>query len=127
MQECLFCHLELEPTQTIVFEGEHSLFLMLSDNPITGSGVIVPKKHRETVFDLTEAEWLDTQRVLHQAKEYLDQQYSPQGYNVGWNSGSVAGQHIFHAHLHIIPRYAGEALAGKGIRYMFKKELMIVD
>jgi diadenosine tetraphosphate (Ap4A) HIT family hydrolase len=47
--------------------------------------------------------------------------YKPQGYNIGWNVGSVGGQEIFHAHLHIIPRYEDEPLAGKGIRYWLKQ------
>jgi len=59
--------------------------------------------------------------LLQQVKELLDAEYESQGYNIGWNSGSVAGQEIFHAHLHVIPRYADEPLAGKGIRYWLKQ------
>jgi lincosamide and streptogramin A transport system ATP-binding/permease protein len=43
--------------------------------------------------------------LLHEVKAYLDNKYKPQGYNVGWN---VGGQEIFHAHLHVIPRYESE-------------------
>jgi hypothetical protein len=35
---------------------------------------------------------------------FCQAEYAPQGYNVGWNSGGGAGQEIFHAHLHVIPR-----------------------
>ena len=41
---------------------------------------------------------------------------------MGWNCGAVAGQTVFHAHLHVIPRYAGEPYAGKGIRHWLKQE-----
>lgn len=58
--------------------------------------------------------------LIREVKIYLDRVYKPQGYNLGWNCGEVGGQHIFHSHLHIIPRYKDESLAGKGIRYMFK-------
>lgn len=49
------------------------------------------------------------------------ERYQPDGYNVGWNSGAVAGQEVFHAHLHVIPRFADEPLAGRGIRYALKQ------
>ena len=86
------------------------------------SGIIVPVRHAETVFDLTEDEVAATFRMLAQAKTWLDQQHSPDGYNVGWNTGAVAGQEVFHAHMHVIPRFAQEPLAGQGIRAHLKAE-----
>jgi len=38
-------------------------------------------------------------------KKYLDEKYVPDGYNLGWNVGTVAGQEVPYAHLHIIPRF----------------------
>jgi histidine triad (HIT) family protein len=92
----------------------------LQGKQLEGSGLIVPKKHRETVFDLTQEEWNATYTLLRDVKEYLDDKHQPQGYNLGWNCGEVGGQHIFHAHFHVLPRFVDEPLAGKGIRYMFK-------
>jgi diadenosine tetraphosphate (Ap4A) HIT family hydrolase len=97
------------------------MFLQKSQEVLIGSGVIVPKEHRETIFDLSRDEWNSMFELLQEAKLYLDKQYNPQGYNIGWNVGAVGGQEIFHAHLHIIPRYVDEPLAGKGIRYLLKQ------
>ena len=69
----------------------------------------------------TPEEWRDTHDLLQRVKELLDAELAPDGYNVGWNSGSAAGQHIFHAHFHVIPRFADEPLAGKGIRHWLKQ------
>lgn len=118
---CPFCHLEPREQSLVVLENEHCQFLQESQEVLIGSGIIIPKEHRETVFDLSEDEWLATFLLLKQVKALLDAEYKPQGYNVGWNSGSVAGQQVFHAHLHVIPRYADEPLAGKGIRYWLKQ------
>ena len=115
---CPFCYLE---HIQVVLENEHCCFLQEPQEVLIGSGIIIPKEHRETVFDLTEDEWAATFSLLKQVKELLDAEYEPQGYNVGWNSGGVAGQEVFHAHLHVIPRYADEPLAGKGIRYWLKQ------
>ena len=86
------------------------------------SGVIVPVAHRETVFDLTESEVSATFRLLLKVKAWMDAEFSPDGYNVGWNCGRVGGQEVFHAHLHVIPRFTQEPLAGQGIRSYLKSE-----
>lgn len=93
---------------------------MMPQEVLKGSGVIVPVAHRETVFDLTPEEWRSTQEMLAEVKALLDREYSLNGYNIGWNAGETGGQHIPHAHLHIIPRYADEPYAGKGIRHWLK-------
>jgi histidine triad (HIT) family protein len=86
------------------------------------SGVIIPVAHRETVFDLTESEVAATFRLLRKVKAQMDAEFSPDGYNVGWNCGSVGGQEVFHAHMHVIPRFRQEPLAAKGIRSHLKSE-----
>lgn len=120
---CPFCHLEPQDRQRLVLENEHCLFLQEPQEVLIGSGIIVPREHRETVFDLTEEEWAATFSLLKRAKAMLDEVHEPDGYNVGWNNGSVAGQEVFHVHLHVIPRYADEPLAGKGIRYWIKQPM----
>jgi diadenosine tetraphosphate (Ap4A) HIT family hydrolase len=119
---CPFCHsIQQNDRQQIVLENELCQFLQEPQKVLIGSGIIVPKAHRKTVFDLTKEEWAATFTLLQEVKALLDQEYAPQGYNLGWNNGLVAGQEVFHVHLHIIPRFADEPLAGKGIRYWLKQ------
>ncbi|MBO1001225.1 HIT family protein [Pseudogracilibacillus auburnensis] len=125
MKDCIFCNLELEPNQNIMLSNDHCMFLQLEQaqikgNQLEGAGLIIPILHRETAFDLTLEEWNATYTLLQDVKKYLDEKYKPQGYNLGWNCGEIGGQHIFHSHFHVLPRYEDEPLAGKGIRYMFK-------
>lgn len=115
------------PTQRVVLSNEHCLFLQLEEVDkkgvqLEGSGLIVPRAHRETAFDLTQEEWDATYSLLQEVKKYIDKKFEPEGYNLGWNCGEVGGQHIFHAHFHVIPRFKDEPLAGKGIRHMFKSK-----
>lgn len=123
MPDCPFCS-PLPPDQTIALENEYCLFLSQhpSETILIGSGLIIPRHHRENVFELTEQEWQATYALLQQAKALLDEQYAPDGYNVGWNTGEVGGQVIFHAHLHLIPRFKDEPYAGRGIRSWLKQE-----
>lgn len=119
-QEIILEEIDNDP----VFENNTAVAVRaegLKDNILRGSYVIIPKSQVETPFDLTEEEWNDTFLLLKDVKQYLDKKYKPDGYNVGWNVGKVGGQNVAHAHLHVLPRYKDEPLAGKGIRFMFKQ------
>lgn len=120
---CCFCNPLDDPNQNILFENETCYFLQhnLEQDVLEGSGVIIPKKHRENTFELTVEEWNDTYELLQKAKEYLDEKFRPNGYTLGWNVGKVSNQSILHSHFHIIPRYNDEPLAGKGVRYWLKQ------
>ncbi|RCX21531.1 diadenosine tetraphosphate (Ap4A) HIT family hydrolase [Fontibacillus phaseoli] len=122
MENCIFCYPDLDKNQKIILENDYCLYLQQEIQEIVGSGLIVPKAHKETLFDLSDKEWAATRDLLQQAKDYIDKDIKPDGYNVGWNCMEVGGQHIFHAHLHVIPRFIDEPMAGKGIRYLFKSK-----
>ena len=89
---------------------------------LIGSYVVIPKSMTSTPFNLTQEEWAATREMIHTVKQHLDEKYRPDGYNLGWNVGRVAGQEVSHVHLHIIPRFADEPFAGKGIRHWLKKD-----
>jgi diadenosine tetraphosphate (Ap4A) HIT family hydrolase len=59
--------------------------------------------------------------LLKLVKEWMDERYHPDGYNVGWNCGEAGGQIAMHAHMHVIPRFRQEPYAGRGIRYWLKQ------
>ena len=93
----------------------------LKNNTLIGSYVIIPKSQVGSPFELSQKEWLDSKSLMLEVKTYVDQKYSPDGYNIGWNVGKAAGQEVAHAHMHIIPRFNDEPYAGKGLRYWFKQ------
>ena len=122
MNPCPYCPIT-DVNNRIVFEREFVLFIQneLYQGALKHSGVIIPKAHKETVFDLSEEEILATFALVNEVKAWMDASFSPSGYNLGWNCGSVAGQEVMHAHLHVIPRFSDEPLAGKaGIRALLK-------
>ena len=53
-------------------------------------------------------------QLLFQVKDLLQEQFNPDGYNVGVNVGAAAGQTVFHFHFHIIPRYFGDVEDPRG-------------
>jgi diadenosine tetraphosphate (Ap4A) HIT family hydrolase len=87
----------------------------------------LPREHRTTPFELTAREWASTQELLLQVKEVVLADHAPDGWNVGWNVGSIGGQTVEHVHCHLIPRYRDELHARKGIRWLFKQPENAVD
>ncbi|QDP41062.1 HIT family protein [Radiobacillus deserti] len=122
-KDCIFCNPDKDPNQNIVFETESCYYLQhdLEQDVLVGSGVIVPKEHRQTTFDLTKDEWLDTYDLLQKVKKYVTENYQPDGFTLGWNVGEASNQTILHSHFHVIPRYMDEPYAGKGLRHWLKQ------
>lgn len=58
---------------------------------------------------------------MRRAKALLDERLNPDGYNLIWNVGPIAGQEVAHVHLHLIPRFHDEPLAGRGARWHLKQ------
>lgn len=121
MNDCIFCN-HLAARTEIILENALCVFLQREETVLIGAGLIIPRAHHETIFDLTLEEWNATREMIHQAKNLLDKTYQPDGYTLGWNCGEAGGQHVFHAHLHVIPRYKDEPFAGKGLRHWLKQE-----
>jgi histidine triad (HIT) family protein len=92
-----------------------------------GSLMVIPIAHRQAPWDLTADEWKATQVLLQEMMQRVHASHRPDGWNVGWNVGTVGGQSVDHAHCHLIPRYKGERYAGKGVRWLFKQPENAVD
>jgi len=73
-----------------------------------GHTLIIPKRHVITFFELDDAERLEFFCILLEVRQRIDRMFGPDGYNIGVNVGSAAGQTIEHVHIHVIPRYTGD-------------------
>jgi len=73
-----------------------------------GHVVIVPRRHVADYFEMTQLEQMAIMELLIAARQLIQSQYSPEGYNIGVNVGGAAGQSRMHVHVHLIPRYTGD-------------------
>ena len=73
-----------------------------------GHMLIVPKRVVPEIFDLNDEEYRACFDLIKDVKDYLIKKYNPDGFNIGINCGEDAGQTVFHAHIHVIPRYKGD-------------------
>lgn len=118
---CPFCLDNSLLKVDILFEDDLWYFTSMKEGAIQNAGMAMTKRHIQTPFDINKIEWERLRELLPKFKNILDED-SPTGYNIGWNVYPSGGQHVQHAHLHIVARYDNEPLAGKGIRYAFKQD-----
>ena len=111
MKPCPFCTL---PQSRVI--DRTPLGLVVRDGfPISpGHTLIIPMRHVGSFFELEAAERSELLNLLDRSKVGLDREFSPQGYNIGINDGSAAGQTVPHLHIHLIPRYRGDRSDPRG-------------
>jgi diadenosine tetraphosphate (Ap4A) HIT family hydrolase len=111
LKQCPFCQLE---KTSVVLENELA-FAFFDKYPVQkGHLLIVPRRHVETYFDAAAEEIASIHLLIRQGKELLDENYHPDGYNIGVNVGYYGGQTVMHLHFHLIPRYKGDVSDPKG-------------
>jgi diadenosine tetraphosphate (Ap4A) HIT family hydrolase len=98
----------------VLLAGEHA-FAFLDAYPVNpGHCLIVPRRHAASYFELTPEEQADIWRLVSEVQHELKRRHAPDGFNVGINIGVAAGQTVGHAHVHLIPRYAGDVPDPRG-------------
>ena len=84
-------------------------------NPVApGHLLIVTRRHLTDFFETSNDERRALLDLLQQARNLLQREYGPDGFNVGVNVGKAAGQTIAHVHMHLIPRYRGDTPQPRG-------------
>ena len=79
-----------------------------------GHTLVIPTRHVGSFFELDEAERAVLLNLLARAREGLEREFKPDGYNIGINDGAPAGQTVPHLHIHLIPRYQGDLSDPRG-------------
>jgi len=96
--------------------AENNLSFSIYDTfPVSkGHALVIPKRVVADIFDLNDDEYKSCFDLVKVVKKILKKEFNPDGFNIGVNSGETAGQTIFHAHIHIIPRYKGDVPNPRG-------------
>jgi len=88
-----------------------------------GHTLVIPKRHVASFFELTPEEIAACMKLINEEKKNIDEAFRPDGYNIGVNIGTAAGQSILHVHIHIIPRYKGDVENPQGgVRHVLPKK-----
>jgi diadenosine tetraphosphate (Ap4A) HIT family hydrolase len=108
---CPFCHLE---EFRIALENDCAVAFPDAFPVVEGHMLIAPKRHVASLFDLPDEEQAAIWRLVAQVRGKLASELRPDGFNVGVNDGLAAGQTVLHAHVHVIPRWAGDVADPRG-------------
>lgn len=108
---CPFCKL---PAERVVFSATEALVIRDAFPVTPGHTLVIPRRHIGSFFELTAVERDCLFELLAQAKAELDRSFQPDGFNIGINDGAAAGQTVPHLHVHLIPRYRGDAPDPRG-------------
>ena len=106
--KCIFCQIVKKQIPALIIAKNNKAIALLDINPVSdGHTIIIPKKHY--------CDWQNTPpkvlfaivKLSYKVIKILNKSLpiKPLGYNYVSNQGKIAGQQVFHFHLHIMPKY----------------------
>lgn len=106
---CIFCKIangEI-PSKTLYEDEQFRVILDLG--PATkGHALILPKEHFANLYELPDETAAGVMKLAKKMAVQMSQKLKSDGFNLVQNNGEIAGQTVFHFHLHLIPRYKGD-------------------
>lgn len=111
-KDCLFCEI---PAERVISQNAYA-YAIFDNFPVTnGHTLIIVKRHVPDYFSLSPEEVTACHELMILARgDILRDDALVDGFNVGMNAGAVAGQTIFHCHIHLIPRRSGDVENPRG-------------
>lgn len=123
MSDCLFCKIvtgEIDAKK--LYEDDEAIAFMDINPWQDGHALVIPRRHVE---DVLEDEWVlpELSPGIHAVAHLLKRRLGATAVNVVSNAGADAGQEVFHAHVHVVPRYAD----APGLSRLRSQEVADVD
>lgn len=106
---CIFCKIANGdiPSKTLYEDGQFRVILDLG--PATkGHALILPKAHYANLYELPEELAGETMKLAKRMASKMTERLKCEGFNLIQNNGDMAGQTVFHFHMHLIPRYQAD-------------------
>ncbi|HVC12206.1 MAG TPA: HIT family protein [Burkholderiales bacterium] len=101
---CIFC----QPEREIIAANARALAVFDKFPVSPGHALVLPRRHVASLWELDPEEYAQCFALVRELHPFLEARFRPDGYNVGVNQGQAAGQSVWHAHIHVIPRFAGD-------------------
>ena len=106
---CIFCKLANGDIPTTTLYEDEDFRIIFDGSPATvGHALIIPKDHVADVLEITDELQAKAYVLAKKAAAVLVEVFGADGINILQNTGSAAGQTVFHFHIHLIPRYEGD-------------------
>ncbi|WP_105618571.1 HIT family protein [Vallitalea okinawensis] len=114
MSDCILCKIAKGeiPSKTIYEDNQFKVFLDIFPGS-KGHTLIIPKQHVANIFELDEETAGELFKIATKVAKGMKKVLGFEGMNIVQNNGEIAGQTIFHFHLHLIPRYKDDQVSIK--------------
>lgn len=111
MSECVYCSIvDGDVPAYRVYEDDNSLAFLDIEPATPGHTLVIPKTHYETTTDMPKSLAGEVFQTVQRVSCALESVYHLDDFNVVQANGVAAGQEVFHAHVHDIPRYGDDSL-----------------
>ena len=111
MSDCVFCKIVAGQIPcTRVYEDEHTVAFMDLGHVNPGHTLVAVKKHAANLYELDEAQAAAVARATVKISKAIRAAFQPEGLSVYQANGKPAGQTVFHYHVHLLPRHAGDGM-----------------
>lgn len=109
MRDCIFCKIAAGeiPSATIYEDDEFRVILDLGPAS-KGHALILPKSHAANIYELPDELAAKAMVLAKKMATEMTDALQCDGFNIVQNNGELAGQTVFHFHMHLIPRYNGD-------------------
>lgn len=105
-EDCIFCKIANGEIVSRMLYEDDKFRVIMDLSPVTkGHALILPKEHYEDLFSLPEILTKEAFALAKKMANEIKDTLHCEGFNVIQNNGAVAGQTVFHFHIHLIPRY----------------------
>lgn len=105
-ENCIFCKIIAgEIPSNTIYEDEDFKVIMDIAPATKGHALILPKNHFDNIYDIDPEVLAKAVKVAQKVIKHATKVLGCEGYNLLQNNGEVAGQTVFHFHMHLIPRY----------------------
>ena len=109
MNECIFCKIIKGEVPADKIYEDDNFFAFLDITPVNlGHTLLIPKEHHKDLFDIPDDTLCEIGPVIKKIAEAVKEGTKADGINIGMNNGPAAGQVVFHAHIHIMPRFSDD-------------------
>lgn len=106
---CIFCRIANGEIPARTLYEDERFRVILDNGPATrGHALILPKEHYADIYELPDDLAADAMVLARKMAGRMHEKLHCDGFNIVQNNGTVAGQTVFHFHIHLIPRYKGD-------------------
>jgi len=109
MSDCIFCKIAAKEIPSEKLYEDDNIFVFLDAHPVNpGHALVIPKAHHLNIFDIPEDTFAQVMVGAKKVAGIIKETLQTDGINIGMNNDPAAGQVVFHAHVHVIPRFEND-------------------